>query len=71
MIKHALSKEAHTLTEQEILVLVKMTEGFSGSDMSILMKGVYYLAVEEFERTDYFIQVGITQTNQPIYMPSE
>lgn len=48
-----------------------MTKGFSGSDMSILMKETFYKIVEEFQSSKYFIQVGVNQKNQPIWMVCE
>ena len=46
-----------------MMQLVALTDGYSGSDVSILMKKVHYMGVEEFEQTNHFIQVGLTKDN--------
>lgn len=54
MVLHALKNEFYQLNEQEINEVVKLTEGFSGSDMSILMKETFYKIIEEFKNARYF-----------------
>ena len=57
-------KEAiHTLTNQEILQIAEITEGFSGADLNILIRDALMQPIREFQKSKYFIKQKGIDTN--------
>lgn len=48
LIRHSLRREEHLINDNQFKELAKITEGYSGSDLSILMKGIFYASINEF-----------------------
>lgn len=69
LIRHSLASEDHSLTDQNLRQLAKSTEGYSGSDLSVLVKAVFYVPIKEFQEAEFFRQTGVAKNGQPVWSP--
>ena len=54
MFKIHFGKEGHTLTEEDFKYLASKTEGYSGSDISGMVKQALMLPVQRMQKAKYF-----------------
>lgn len=59
MIKNALKSNKHHLTEDDIRELGNKTEGYSGSDISILVRDAVYEPVRKLQNAKKFKEILI------------
>ncbi|KAK8866314.1 hypothetical protein M9Y10_009274 [Tritrichomonas musculus] len=56
LIQGKLKDASHSLTNQDIRELAQSTEGFSGADISILVRDALMQPIREFQQSKYFVQ---------------
>lgn len=56
MLQNKLKDAAHSLSKQDIRELAQSTDGFSGADISILIRDALMQPIREFQQSKYFIQ---------------
>lgn len=74
LIKNAMLKETHTLSESDFQELAQRTDTFSGSDLNQLIKNACYEPLRKFQTAVFFRHVANTPDGRPQFMacaPSE
>ena len=56
MFKIHFGKEGHTLTEEDFNYLASKTEGYSGSDISGMVKQALMLPIQRIQKATHFVQ---------------
>ena len=55
LLKNVMKKNDHKLTDQDFENLGKMTDGFSGADLSILVRDALFEVIRELQRAKFFV----------------
>lgn len=74
LLKNAMKKEKHTMTEADFQDMANRTEHFSGSDLNQLIKNACYEPLRKFQVATHFRKTGTTPDGRTRYMacaPSE
>ena len=73
MFKIHFGKEGHSLTQEDFDYLASKTDGFSGSDISGLVKQALMIPVSRMQKSDYFyLKVDPAHPEKgPLYYPCQ
>lgn len=73
MFKIHFGKEGHSLTQEDYDYLASKTDGFSGSDISGLVKQALMIPVSRMQKSDYFyLKVDPAHPEKgPLYYPCQ
>jgi len=69
LLRKLTNKTKHTLNEEDFSELGERTEGFSGADISILVRDACYEPLRKAQNAVAFKPVGYNASGKPIYEP--
>jgi len=70
LIRKQLAKTRHSLTEDYIAELVDRTEGYSCSDINILVRDAAFEPIRKAQNATHFKIIGYTLEGKPVYQPT-